>query len=212
MDGGDTDAHAGANRNKARRVAFKNHGALGRRDVQRPRRRRWCGGSGRVRRGSRTGASRREQARAQCRRNHGRSAWRRPSRSAPCRRRACGNIRWAGASGRARSAAGLRSGSPWKIWLKPSAILSAEERNHAAHVVGDDLQRRQPGSKIPAKISRGNAGAGFVGPAEREPDLVFRFLLRGDSRRRWPGASDGSRRGRSSWVIKGRRAARIPGC
>ena len=56
--------------------------------------------------------------------------------------------------------------------------LGREIRDHAAHVMADDLQRRQfveqPGIDQPR-----HAGGRLVGPAERKPDFVFRDLLGG---------------------------------
>ena len=56
--------------------------------------------------------------------------------------------------------------------------LAGEVRDHAAHVMGDDLEVRQLVEKSGIDQPR-HAGRGLVGPAEAEPDLVLGRLLAG---------------------------------
>src|SRR5262245_8429898 len=55
--------------------------------------------------------------------------------------------------------------------LEAELNLAGEIRDHAAHVMADDLQRRQL-IEDAGKNQAGHARRCFIGPAEAEPDLV----------------------------------------
>src|SRR6516165_2904971 len=61
---------------------------------------------------------------------------------------------------------------------KPEINLAREIGNHAAHVMGDDLQGGELVEYFRVDQPR-HGGGGLIGPAEAEPDLRLGYLLAG---------------------------------